>query len=134
VTFPSFTEKDVLRVASLDDSVYVVDHLSVHRDIALATVVKLDPNVDEDDELLVCTRCDCGVWRQVDDLIGPETIDVQFGGGAPGLEGRELIFRILGVVTLRTRISARGNWAFVYSDPLGRKVVGTSVVEGDFRR
>jgi hypothetical protein len=134
VAFPSFTEKDVLRVASLDDSAYMVDHLSVHRDIALATVVKLDPSVDEDNQLLVCARCDCGAWRQVETLAGPETMDIQFGGGAPGLEGRELIFTIPDVVTLKTTISPRGNWAFVYSDPLGRRVMGTSVVEGNFRR
>lgn len=43
-------------------------------------------------------------------------------------------FNILDIVTLRTVISPRGNWAFVYSDPQGRKVMGTSVVEGGFRR
>lgn len=133
MTFPLFTAADALRVASLDASAYTVDHLAVHRDIALATVVSLDPT-SSDDETLVSVRCDDGAWHQVDTLGDRDTVDMQFGGGAPGLEGRELTFTITDIVTLRTVISPRGNWAFVYSDPHGRKVMGTSVVEGEFRR
>ncbi len=54
-------------------------------------------------------------------------------GGARWKAGRELTYRIPGVVTLRTVVSPHGNWSFVYSDPEGRRVMGTSVVEGDFR-
>jgi hypothetical protein len=134
MTFPPFRAKDVLRLASLDDSSYVVDHMSVHRDIALAMMVKLDSNVDDDDhELIVSARCDGRNWHQVDTIGDRETVDCQFGGGSLWTAGRELTFRIPGIVTLKTVVSSRGNWSFVYSDPQGRRVMGTSVVEGDFR-
>jgi hypothetical protein len=132
MTFPPFTAEDALRLASLEDSSYIADHLSVHRDVALAIVVKLGSKVDDDDhELLICARCDGGIWRQVE-TIGSETVDCQFGGGAPWMAGRELTYRIPGVVTLKTVVSLHGNWSFVYSDPQGRRVGGKSVVEGDW--
>jgi hypothetical protein len=68
----------------------------------------------------------------VDDIGDRETVDIQFGGGAPWMADRELTYRIDDVVTMKTVVSPRGNWAFVYSDPEGRRVMGTSVVEGDF--
>jgi hypothetical protein len=133
MTFPPFTAKDVLRLASLEDSSYIVDHLSIHRDVALARVVKLDSDMDDDDhQFLICARCDAGVWYQVD-TIGGETVDCQFGGGSPWMAGRELTYRIPGVVTLKTVVSPHGNWSFVYSDPQDRRVMGKSVVEGDWR-
>jgi hypothetical protein len=134
MTFPPLTAKDVLRLASLDESSYVVDHLSVHRDIALAMVVKLDSTVyDDDHQLIFSARCDKGIWHQVDSIGDRETVDCQFGGGSLWKAGREFTYRIPGVVTLKTVVSPRGNWSFVYSDPQGRSVMGTSVVEGDFR-
>lgn len=131
MTFPELNGADILRLASLDGSSYVVDYLSVHRDIALAMVVRRDSNGSE--EFLVSARCDEGVWSQVDTIGDRDTVDAQFGGGSRGTAGRELTYRIPGVVTLRTVISPLGNWAFVYSDPEGRKVMGMSVVEGDLR-
>lgn len=133
MTFPPFTAADVLRMASLDADSYTVDHLTVHRDIALATVVELN-SINGDTDVLVVARCDDGAWRRVDTLGDRETVEVVFGGGAPGLEGRELTFKIADIVTLTTVISPRGNWAFVYSDPQDRSVMGASVIEGDFRR
>jgi len=131
--FPLLTARDVLRLASLDESTHVVDHLSVHRDIALAMIVKLNTNdYDDDHELLVSARCDSGTWHQVETIGDRETVDCQFGGGPLWMTGRELTYRIPGLVTLKTFVSRRGNWSFVYSDPDGRKVMGTSVVEGDW--
>ncbi|GIM79076.1 hypothetical protein Aau02nite_83990 [Amorphoplanes auranticolor] len=133
MTFPPFTAEDALRLASLNDSTHVVDHLSSHRDIALARVVKLGSNrADPDHSLVVCARCEDGVWNRVDTMGGCDTVDVQFGGGRASMAGRELTYRIAGVVTLKTVVSPHGNWSFVYSDPQGRRVMGTSVVEGDF--
>jgi hypothetical protein len=133
MTFPPFTADDALRLASLDDSLYIVDHFSIHRDVALARIVKLGSNVDDDDhQFLVSARCDGGIWNQID-TIGGETVDCQFGGGEPWMSGRELTYRIPGIVTMKTVVSPHGNWSFVYSDPQGRKVMGTSVVEGDWR-
>jgi hypothetical protein len=133
MTFPVFTETDVLRLASLDESTHIVDHLSVHRDIALAMIVKLGTSAfDEDHESLVCARYDGTAWRQVDEFGGSETVDCQFGGGSLWKAGREFTYWIPGIVTLKTVVSPHGNWSFVYSDPLGRKVAGKSVVEGDF--
>lgn len=133
MTFPPFTAADALRLASLDESLYTVDHLSIHRDVALARIVKMGSDVaDDDHEFLVCARCDEGAWTQVETLGGRESFDCQFGGGALWMAGRELTYRIPGVVTLKTVVSPHGNWSFVYSDPEGRKVMGTSVVEGDW--
>ena len=130
--FPPFTAEDVLRLASLDESSYTVDHLAVHRDVALARVIKLGTKVEDDDhELPICARCVEGVWIQVD-TIGSDTVDCQFGGGSTRMAGRELTYRIPGIVTLKTIVSPHGNWSFVYSDPEGRKVGGTSIVEGDW--
>jgi len=131
MTFPALTAEDVLRLASLDPSSYVVDHLSIHRDIALAMVVKQDS--DGTDEFLVSARCDDGVWHQVESIGDRDTVDSQFGGGALWMAGREFTYRIPGIVTLKTVVSPRGNWAFVYSDSQGRRVMGTSVIEGDFQ-
>jgi hypothetical protein len=134
MTLPPFTAKDALRLASLDDSSYMVDHFSIYRDIALARVVKLGSNIDDDDhQFLICARYDGGVWHRVDTLGDRETVDCQFGGGSLWMAGRELTYRIPGVVTLKTVVSPHGNWSFVYSDPQGRRVMGTSVVEGDWR-
>jgi hypothetical protein len=133
MTFPLLTAPDVLSLASLDERVYVVDHLSVHRDIALAMVVKEGSTVgDNDREILVSARCNKGIWRRVDTIGDRDTIDCRCGGGAPWMANRELTFRIPDVVTLKTVVSPRGNWAFVYSDPQGRNVMGQSVVEGNF--
>lgn len=130
--FPPFGAEDALRLVSLDDSSYTVDHFSIHRDVALARVVKVGSSVDDEDhELLVCARYDRGAWKRVDTISG-ETVDCQFGGGAPWMSGRELAYRIPGIVTLKTVVSPWGNWSFVYSDPEGRRVVGKSVVEGDW--
>jgi hypothetical protein len=132
MTFPPFTAADALSLASLDASAYVVDHLSVHRDAAMARVVKLGAKPEDDDhDFLVSARCHGGVWNRVDS-IGSETVDCQFGGGGTWMAGRELTYRIPGVVTLRTIVSPHGNWSFVYSDPQGREVMGKSVVEGDW--
>jgi hypothetical protein len=134
MTFPPFTPEDALRLASLDESAYAVDHFSIHRDLALARVVKLGSSIgDVDGEVIVCARCDRDVWKQVDTFDGCETVDCRFGGGAPWMAGRELTYRIPDVVMFKTVVSPHGNWSFVYSDPLGRRVVGTSVVEGDWR-
>ena len=132
--FPPFTAAVALRLASLDESSYIVDHLAVHRDVALARVIKLGTKVDDDDhQLSICARCEEGVWIRVD-TIGSDTVDCQFGGGSLRMAGRELTFRIPGVVTLETIVSPHGNWSFVYSDPQGRNVGGKSVVEGDWSR
>lgn len=131
--FPSFAAEDALRLAALDVRSYVVDHLSVHRDIALAMIVKIGSTANDDGhELLVPAEFDGTTWKQVDSFTNRETIDCQFGGGSLWKAGRELTYRIPGVVTLKTTVSPHGNWSFVYSDPHGRKVMGASVVEGDF--
>jgi hypothetical protein len=133
VEFPPFAAQDALRLAALDPS-YIVDHFSIHRDLALAMVVRLGSDInDEDHESLICARYDGVAWSRIDSFGGSETIDCQFGGGQPWMGGRELTYRIPDVITLKTVVSPHGNWSFVYSDPLGRKVMGTSIVEGDWQ-
>ena len=133
MNFPELTANHVLSLASVDNSSHVVDHLSVHRDIALARVVKLDSqDTDDDHQFTVAAQCDEGTWRRVDAFDRGDTIDCQFGGGTGRMAGRELTYQIDGIVTMKTTVSRRGNWSFVYSDPEGRSVAGTSTVQGDF--